>query len=74
MVASGGSSPYEIYIDWGNEDETVISEVERKASTTYTYNSSGEYKVIIKLVDRFGKQNMSKGFFIRINQMNLNIA
>ena len=55
MTASGGSSPYEITIEWGDDEESVCSEVNHEATAKHTYNSSGDYTVIITLVDSFGK-------------------
>jgi hypothetical protein len=58
MTPSGGSSPYEIVVDWGDGNKDIISEINvdnMPAISKHAYNSAGDYNVEIKLTDRYAK-------------------
>ena len=55
MIVEGGSSPYEIDIDWGDGEKSFVSEIKKEANTSHIYSSSGDYSVVIKLTDTYGK-------------------
>ncbi len=55
LTPDGGSSPYEIVVDWGDGEKTFASEVTNSKEVFHKYTSSGKYKVIIKLTDNYGK-------------------
>jgi uncharacterized repeat protein (TIGR01451 family) len=58
ITPSGGSSPYEIVVDWGDGSKDIISDINTEnipAISKHTYNSAGDYNVEIKLTDRYAK-------------------
>ncbi len=57
LSVEGGSSPYQISIDWGDGNVEKLFDVpsNKTVTLTNTYTSSGEFDVIIKVVDQYGK-------------------
>lgn len=57
LSVEGGSSPYQISIDWGDGNIEKLFDVPSNETTTLTnaYESSGEFDVTIKVVDQYGK-------------------
>lgn len=58
VMPEGGSSPYEIVIDWGDGTKEKASEITSENYPTFkhTYDKSGKYTITITCTDQYGKQ------------------
>ncbi len=57
VMAWGGSPPYALVIDWGNETEDTILSLVGPGSRTvkFNYDSAGVYTITIRLTDKDGQ-------------------
>jgi uncharacterized repeat protein (TIGR01451 family) len=58
VMPEGGSSPYEILVEWGDGQKDKASEItlENYPTFTHTFSGSGEYNIKITCTDQYGKQ------------------
>ncbi|MCK5744074.1 MAG: PKD domain-containing protein, partial [Caldisericia bacterium] len=62
IIMDGGSSPYDIVINWGDGEVNKFFDVpsQETKTSTHTYTSPGNYEVEIKATDQFGKTTFSR--------------
>lgn len=63
ITPKGGSAPYDVTIDWGNGDKTVLSSRNEEKNipvAVYEYKEAGFYTIIITCADAYGSTRIIK--------------